>query len=317
MTTLECKFTGSLLGLAVGDALGAPLEEIPKHPSQVKGTVTEMIASNGWLKLDAGQVTDDTEMMLCIARSIVEKKAFDPQDIAMRFVAWFDDNNISSGSTTRAAIERLKEGYSWYDAGRNEKGLTFTGNGCVMRCTPVALLNYNDSFSLVAQSYDQSRITHPHPDCTGSSIFVNALIARCIASHERNDQKEAAFADAVCAISYNETLQNHYQNIPLHSDKTIRQCISGDVRETVESATYCFLTTTTFEDAVVKAINLRGDADTRGAVVGAIAGAYYGETAIPNRWKQKLLDRHKISLQSELELLGRELYYLSSTRRGR
>jgi ADP-ribosyl-[dinitrogen reductase] hydrolase len=289
--TLEDRCAGCLVGLAVGDALGAPLEEIPNQPCSTTSTITEMIGG-GWLKLMPGQVTDDTEMALCIAQSLAERR-FDPADIAKRFMHWFYDSPIGTGSTTRAAMRRLRDGVPWYEAGYNAKGMTLTGNGSVMRCAPVAIFDHDDENALQAHSRIQSIITHPHPDCTESAGYVNTIIAGLLGGMG----KEEAYAKGLASIDRHQPLHDRYSRLPPKElcGKT------GEVKDTVESALACFLTTDDFEEAVVAAVNLRGDADTRGAVVGALAGAHYGEQAIPDRWKLALNDRHGTPIYRSLK----------------
>ncbi len=299
---LEDRFAGCLVGVAVGDALGAPVEEIPKHPTTVQRPVTEMVGG-GWLSLAPGQITDDTEMSLCIARSIVEKKRFDPADIAQRFVAWFDDNSIGTGRTTRTAIRELKKGVQWNKAGYTDTGMRLTGNGSVMRCAPVALYNYKKIDELIHDTYDQSRITHTHADCMDSAVFVNFLIAYVL----KGKEKKNAYECALMCIKHHPSLYEKYKKIPTLQEKKL----SGAVRDTVETAVHSFLVSPDFETAILTAVNMGGDADTRGAITGAMAGAYYGEKAIPERWKSKLVDRHEKPLYEELMKLSGELYILA------
>lgn len=299
MPTLEERFTGTLVGLAVGDALGGPVEEIPGSPTSTLRPVTEMIGG-GYLKLLPGQITDDTEMTLCIARSLAERKKFDPSDIATRFMEWFYDSSIGTGKTTRKAMERLKAGIPWNEAGRNPTGNTMTGNGSVMRCAPVSLFDYASSERTAKHSAEQSIITHPHPDCVDSAVFVNILLYHLL----HGEEKEKAFQESLPWIRHHPDLMQQYSRIP---DLTQLRT-TGKVQDTVETAIHSFLTTPTFEEAVVRAANLGGDADTIAAITGAMAGAYYGEKAIPARWKDKLVDRHGKELYTELVNLGKELY---------
>lgn len=299
---LEDRFTGTLVGVAVGDALGGPLETISTSRRKIPKNVTEMLGG-GWLKLKPGQITDDTEMTLCIARSIVERQQFNAEDIARRFVQWFYDSQIGAGGTTKTAIERLKQGIVWSESGYSDIGLLSRGNGCVMRSSPVALLDYKDSEKLFKDSYLQSIITHPHPHCTHSAVFYNTIIANILLGNN----KEKAYLDALKTIEHEPALLKRYSEIP----NATPYKPFGEVKNTVEAALHCLLTTGSFEDAIVKAVNLGGDADTTGAVTGALAGVYYGEKEIPSRWKEKLIDRHGNKILEELSTLGKEIYLLT------
>jgi ADP-ribosylglycohydrolase len=110
---------GVLLGLACGDALGRPVEfRLPSGIEAEHGRVTEMLG-NGAHRQPAGTVTDDTEMALCIARSLVERGGFDPGDIADRFVGWYESGPFDIGNMTRQSIRRLRDGTSWTAAGQS------------------------------------------------------------------------------------------------------------------------------------------------------------------------------------------------------
>lgn len=156
------RFHGCLVGLAVGDALGGPLEFMSADEIVARhgGPVREMIGG-GWLHLRPGEYTDDTQMTLCIAESIVEKEAFDMADVACRFVAWYEGQPKDVGHITRLALAELKRDVPWREAGRiahQRTGGRSAGNGSIMRCVPVALYRWRDYQRLIAESVDSSRV---------------------------------------------------------------------------------------------------------------------------------------------------------------
>lgn len=296
------RFQGCLVGVAVGDALGVPREELPTKPKPLDTKITDMIGG-GFLKLKPHQITDDTEMTLCLARSFVDKNCFDPVDIANKFLAWHVDNAIGSGTTTKTALERYRQGIPWQQCGRSDFGMQSFGNGSVMRCSPVALLDYNKPDKLVTHSIVQSMITHPNPDCCYSAVFLNLIIAGLL--HEKTPQE--AYNEALPSVAHLPEVHRRYLGImTAHPHRP-----TGKVADTIEAAVHSFLTTSTFEDALITVVNLGGDADTTGAITGALAGTYYGEKAIPQRWKEKLIDRHEKLIYGELLNLGEELYNLA------
>ena len=134
---------GVLLGLACGDALGRPVEfRSPRAIEAEYGTLSEMIG-NGTYGKPAGTITDDTEQALCIARSLVERGKFDPEDIAERVVAWYNSGPFDIGLTTADALRRIDNGVAWDVAGRETweeraEGSN-AGNGSVMRCVPLEI----------------------------------------------------------------------------------------------------------------------------------------------------------------------------------
>jgi ADP-ribosyl-[dinitrogen reductase] hydrolase len=134
----------------------------------------------------------------------------------------------------------------------------------------------------LADSRLQSRVTHPHSECEAGSAFVNATIYHLLHGTSRED----AVAQALDAVDMPTPLRAVIEQAPTHSRGELKN--SGWVRHTLESAVWGLLTTDTFEDAVVQVVNLGNDADTAGAVVGALAGAAYGIDAIPLRWREAL-----------------------------
>ena len=128
------KYRGAMLGTGIGDALGRAAEGLsPRNIIEAYGTVDSFIPWHGWVDGPTGTLTDDTELALCIAESIVECGRFDPQDLADRFAAWVRVGR-GVGSATRAACRRLPMGAPWYEAGSAS-----AGNGAAMRAAPIGL----------------------------------------------------------------------------------------------------------------------------------------------------------------------------------
>ncbi|MEI2616902.1 MAG: ADP-ribosylglycohydrolase family protein [Thermomicrobiales bacterium] len=115
---LRDRYRGVMLGMAAGDALGATVEfQTPAQIAEQYG-VHRAIIGGGWLDLAPGEITDDTQMALCIARSFVARGRFDPDDVAARFVEWFHSHPKDIGNTTRFALELLAADTHWEEAGR-------------------------------------------------------------------------------------------------------------------------------------------------------------------------------------------------------
>lgn len=307
------RFVGCLVGLACGDALGGPAEEIPGFPSKAPKPVTEMIGG-GNFDLLSGQITDDSEMALCLVRSLLENQGFDPADIARKFQEWFFDSPIGAGGTVRAAMERLRDGCSWQEAGRSELGLKSLGNGSVMRCAPIAMFDcyaaeMNKNFNildteLLRHTQIQGEITHPREECIHAANFINVIISYLLKAREPSSP-QTAYAHALRYIP--RAMQERYKDIA-----TIEKINPfGTVHHTVIAAVNCLLTTDSFEKAIIKAVNLGGDADTIAAITGAMAGAWYGIQAIPMRWSSKLVDRHGRPVLAELVASAEALHRLA------
>jgi ADP-ribosyl-[dinitrogen reductase] hydrolase len=275
---IQNRLRGLAVGAAIGDALGMPLEFGPARP--LDNLEREMRPG----RLAAGAFTDDTEMALALAESLLAARPLDPVDLAQRFVAWMQTGPADVGIQTSSVLSRIAAGESWEQASAAilRRRPDSAGNGSVMRCWPVALANWNDLPALIRESALQSRVTHAHPECLAGATFVNVTLYHLLHG--------AAPAAAVTAALEQVELPPELRAALLAAPGKSRTALpnSGWVRHTLESAVWGLLTTASFEEAVVQVVNLGQDADTAGAVVGALAGAAYGLEALPPRWTQLL-----------------------------
>jgi ADP-ribosyl-[dinitrogen reductase] hydrolase len=275
---LENRARGCAVGAAIGDALGMPLEFGPRrHPDQL---VSDMAPG----RLPAGTFTDDTEMALALADSLLAHRTLDPADLAQRFVGWLRAGPDDVGIHTRNVLSRIAGGQPWQEAVDvvQRQNPDSAGNGSMMRCWPVALAHGENLDQLLADSHLQSRVTHPHPECEAGSAFVNVAIYYLLHSVAPAE----AIAQALDTVDMPTPLRAVIEKAATRSRDELQN--SGWVRHTLESAVWGLLTTNTFEDAVAQVVNLGNDADTAGTVVGALAGAAYGIDAIPLRWREAL-----------------------------
>jgi ADP-ribosyl-[dinitrogen reductase] hydrolase len=151
-----------------------------------------------------------------------------------------------------------------------------------MRCWPVALVYHDDLACLIDGSMRQSHVTHAHAECGAACAFVNIVLADLL----HGVKPGAAVSHALANVEMPPALRIAIEAAPFRSRNELVN--SGWVRHTVESAIWGLLTTDCYEDALVNVVNLGNDADTAGAVVGALAGAAYGLAAIPLRWQEAL-----------------------------
>jgi ADP-ribosyl-[dinitrogen reductase] hydrolase len=278
------RFRGVLLGLAVGDALGGPLEFQPARDPD--NFVTEMIGG-GWQRLAPGEWTDDTQMTLCVVESLLTKKVFDPDDIARRFVTWMKSGPKDIGLHTQRVLNAISKGDPWEQASRDaqEANPDNAPNGSLMRCAPLALFFFRHPEYTAELSPVLSRITHAHPDCEWACVCANVAIAKMLLGHNKHEAVEAAYE--ACHGASQELRDRIGRAMEPRCDTRP----TGWVLDTLEVALWSFLHTSTFEDAVVLAVNRGDDADTVGAVTGALAGARYGLSEIPSRWLAPLKER--------------------------
>jgi ADP-ribosyl-[dinitrogen reductase] hydrolase len=269
---------GVAVGAAVGDALGMPLEFGPAIPAH------RLVRAMQPGRLPAGSFTDDTEMALALADSLLAARPLDPADLAARFAAWYAARPPDVGVQTSLVLRGIAQGLEWRDAVRRaeETHPNSAGNGSVMRCWPVAVAYWNDLPGMLAASRVQSEVTHAHPDCVAGSAFVNAVIYHLLQGVPRGDAVAKALTDAPVANGLRQVIEAAPRK------RRDQLSNSGWVRHTLESAVWGLLTTNSFEEAVVQVVNLGSDADTAGTVVGALAGAAYGLSAIPPAWVEAL-----------------------------
>ena len=280
---LLSRFRGCLLGLAVGDALGAPVEFEPRGSFPL---ITDY-RGGGPFKLGAGDWTDDTSLALCLAESLVEKLGFDPRDQAERYIAWWREGHLSCtgncfdiGNTTRWSLQRF------LDTGDPYSGPTDpskASNGSLMRLAPVPLFFHAHPEDAVKYSGLSSKTTHGAPAAVDSCRYLGALIVGALIG----ERKERLFTDMY------EPARGIWGRAPLSSEVAVvargsyRRAEPPDIQalgtavKTLEAALWAFNKTSTFEEGCLLAVNLGDDADTVGAVYGQLAGAYYGVDAIP------------------------------------
>lgn len=275
---LRNRIRGCAVGAAVGDALGMPLEFGPKRPEDA--LVREMQAG----RLPAGSFTDDTEQALALGESLLAFRPLDADDFARRLVAWFEAEPPDVGNHTASVLRRIDDGEPWDEAVEavQKAQPDSAGNGSLMRAWPVALAHWDDLDSLLVDSWQQSRVTHPHPDTLAACAFFNVTLYHVL----RGTEPGYAFILASTLVKMDDALWNVIEAAPNRERAELQN--SGWVRHTLESALWAVSNTRSFEEALVQVVNLGRDADTAGAVAGALAGAYYGLDAIPARWLDAL-----------------------------
>ncbi|MEU7645175.1 ADP-ribosylglycohydrolase family protein [Streptomyces huasconensis] len=274
------RAAGALVGSAVGDALGAPFEFGPEGAFSARfpagGHGGEMCGGGGW---EPGEATDDTQMALHVAASLLERGGLDPPDIFARFRRWAADEPKDIGLQTE---DVLTSGMPWDRAARAhfEVNLRAAGNGSLMRATTAALY-----FAPAGQAatLDAARriaaLTHGDPAAWEGTAVFHELLRLALDGADPLDvlprvlplvhpEHRARYA-VVLAPSW-------------HPDDATE--FNGAVWPCLGSAVWALRTTASFEDALRAAVDLGGDTDTVAAVTGALAGARYGLGAIPARW---------------------------------
>lgn len=310
ITDAKNKLYGALYGHAIGDALGVPVEfksrnYLESHP------VTDYTGYGCWNQ-PPGTFSDDSSMMFCTAQSLCG--GYNLENIGSNFVKWYKhgywgayDEVFDIGNTTRFSLDRLVKGESALYSGEFEE--YSNGNGSLMRILPLVFYLYNEAdiekrYGIVKEV---SAITHAHFRSVFSCfVFVTYGIAllRTGSLREAYAAMQQEVHKFIAKKSFNTSEVALFErvlkaDVSQFSESSIQS--SGYVLHSLESSLWCLLTTTNYNDAVLKAVNLGGDTDTTGAITGGLAGLYYGLEDIPVKYRLALVKTKEIgSLCGEL-----------------
>lgn len=290
---------GAYLGLAIGDALGATVEFMTPREISLRYGRHDQIIGGGWLRLRPGQVTDDTTLSLALGDAIVAARGFDLRKTADHFADWLRAKPVDVGNTCRRGIQRYMATGEISGPMNEADG----GNGACMRNLPVALAWLFDHDAFRDNSIAQSHITHHHPlsDAATCTLGDMARILICGGTMQAcRDEAEALVATHP---------QFRWTPYPGRA--------SGYIVETVQTVLHHFFNTSSFEECVVATVNQGDDADTTGALAGMLAGARFGQAAIPRHWLNRIDRRtiRRINAQTDalLKLAERPICFASMT----
>jgi ADP-ribosyl-[dinitrogen reductase] hydrolase len=267
-----------LLGTAVADALGVPFEKKLSNFQPLIDWDGKTFLGSEHHKLLPNQYSDDTQMSIMVAESLIQFKGFNPDDLAARYTDWLVSGRARGfGRTTLMAIQNLQAGKHW-----SESGVAGSmGNGTAMRAAPFGVYYRNDLDTLASVVKIDSAITHASEDAEAGALAI-ALSAAFAANHDLDDLLEKIWE----FLPDSKVKSTVYSLGALLDDSiTPQQALrilgtKADVRETVPSALYCFLKFHDYHSAVVAAIKAGGDTDTTAAIVGALFGAKLGMSCI-------------------------------------
>ncbi|OKK12292.1 ADP-ribosylglycohydrolase family protein [Streptomyces sp. CB02400] len=284
MPTRTERALGAVIGSAVGDALGAPFEFGPEGAFSARfpapGAGGEMCGGGGW---DPGEATDDTQMAVLVAESLLERDGLDLPDVFRRFRRWAAADPKDIGLQTEAV---LTSGDPWDLAAalHFRTSQRAAGNGALMRAAPSAVY-----FAPLgrATTMDAARrlsaLTHGDRAAWEGTAVLHELIRVALTG----DDPVTAVPDTLHAVHPDH--RERYTTVlapDWHPDLATE--FNGAVWPCLASAVWAVRTTTGYEDAVRAAVDLGGDTDTVAAVTGGLAGAVYGIDAVPTRWRDAL-----------------------------
>lgn len=260
--SLESRIKGALYGFAIGDAMGATTEFMTHSEIKNKYGIVKDIIGGGWLNLKAGEVTDDTQMTLCVCKALEDTiDIMSPQKPNINFfercckyfVEWFDTKPADIGNCCRNVISNCRnyDFKEWVQFAWNPNSL---GNGSLMRSMPLVLSKQPIETALV-----QGRLTHNNKTCDDCVEEYCIILEQCLSGELDKASLDLKLKDP-----------------------------SGHVVNTLDNAMYWLFETDSVEEAITGAVNHGGDSDTIAAITGSLVGAYYGYNAIPTRWKDDL-----------------------------
>lgn len=298
--TLADRYAGTLLGLACGDALGGPVEfrKRDEIAAAFPEGVTEFVGG-GWLDLAPGEVTDDTQQTLILAEALTED-GLDLDRFAAGLIAWMRSDPKDIGNTTRVALTALANGTSPLESGkaalaaRGNRGAA--ANGAVMRCAPVALRFRRDPGRRVQASLASARVTHAEERAAWATVAVNQAIVHLLGGGAIADAPRMA----VTGIP-NDEVRNAVIDTAARERDEVRA--GGFVLETIGAAFWSLAHGRDARHAIELAVAFGDDADSTGAVAGAMAGAAYGAQALPDSWTGKVQFRERLEAEAVRLLL--------------
>jgi ADP-ribosylglycohydrolase len=287
---MSLRVRGALLGLAVGDALGAPLEGAsPAEAAAVAAGGLEMTGDDCWAP---GEGTDDTALMLALAESIGARGLLDADDVAGRYIAWASAGGKGIGRTTRHALVGATGANDARARARERHRLepSVAGNGTVMRAAPVGLAAHDLAEAVAAANCD-AQITHAAPVAGAASA---ALCAALLALRKTTDPLDAARDEARDHPPLMEALEAAARADEATLGRLAAGPAAGACWTTLSVALFALVAIDDYERAVTWTIALGGDTDTNAAVAGALLGFRHGVEAIPSCWLSVLRERERI-----------------------
>lgn len=263
---VETRALAAYLGFAIGDALGATVEFMTPGEIAAQYGVLRKIVGGGWLKLKAGQVTDDTEMALALGRSLIRKRGLDMHDVCDEFAAWLRTGPIDVGNTCRRGIRR----YLVHGTVEGPLSDGDAGNGAAMRVLPVALATFDRPDLAERWVIAQAHATHHHPlsdAACGALVRMTHVLLQGRGKHDAR----AAVGDLVA------------RHKAFRFEPYAGLC-SAYIVDTMRTVLHHYFRSASFADCVIGTVNQGGDADTAGAIAGMLAGATYGLEGIASQW---------------------------------
>jgi len=306
MHNLLDRYQGCLIALAIGDALGSPLQFKPRDTY----LHIDSYSSGGEFDTKKGEYSDDTAMALCLAESLLASKGFDAKNQLDYYVRWLQDGYMSTREEAFDIGMTVFDSLTHYIQTRNIitpiNQEEHSGNGSLMRLAPVVLYYADSMDSAVMYAAKSSMTTHASPIAIDACRYFSYILTRIL----HGASKSELFSDKAV-----KSMFSYFKEHPLHPEieKIAKRSYIGKLRsdikssgyvvDTLEAALWAFYYADDFKTTMLDAVNLGDDADSVGAVTGQLAGAYYGFSNIDAHFLKELYNRELILEISE------KLYY--------
>ena len=297
---LRSKFLGSLIGTAVGDAVGAGFEGRRVLEPEVVG---DIVARRELLTY-----TDDTHMMIGVAESLVQREGFDGEHMARVFIRNYDCEPWRGyGPGPPSVFRMIRAGEPWDKAAENLYHGGSYGNGSAMRIAPIGVFYHDDLSMLKEVAYRSSRITHSHELGKEGAALQAYAVALAVNLEPAKPFDARGFLAELYEFVQNEVYKRKLAKAGALLGEADKAAVAADIGNGIEAfnsvptAIYSFLSHHhSFEEAILFAVSLGGDTDTIAAMTGAIAGAYLDVDAVPDKWRSKLENRAYIQELAEV-----------------
>lgn len=298
---IDIKLYGGLFGFIVGDALGVPVEFMSRE--ERRSDPVNSMRSFGTYKQPQGTWSDDSSLTLCLMDSIIN--GYSPENLAENFIKYYKygfmtpyNKIFDIGITTEEAIEKMMKGISPVECGSFSEQKN--GNGSLMRILPLAYYTKDMApLEKIKMVEEVSSLTHAQKLSKLSCIFYNEMAIQLINDCGREEAYKNAvdFINMTCANEYSKEIKKLARvmsgNIAELKEDEIKS--SGYVLDTIEAVMWCLMTTDSYKDSVLKAVNLGDDTDTIAAITGGLSGIYYGYNDIPREWLKSLAKKEELN----------------------
>ncbi|WP_415911926.1 ADP-ribosylglycohydrolase family protein [Neptuniibacter sp. QD37_11] len=295
------RLRGMMVGLAVGDALGAPVEFKPRDSfPEVTG-----YQDGGPHNLKAGYWTDDTSMALCTAMSILQNGELNQDNLLKNYLRWYREGYLSStgvcfdiGNQTREVLEVFEKAKKYALIRVHMPDSDRAGNGALMRLAPTVVKFHSNPKEAIKAAEKDAKTTHWDKRCVDANKVYALLMLRTLEGLEKEavlDPPEVFSVLGELHPEISEIVGGSYRYLTRDAIES-----TGYVVHSLEAALWSFYQANSFEEGAKLAVNLGGDTDTIAAIYGQLAGAYWGYNAIPNEWVKNLYQYKKIVVLADL-----------------